>query len=221
MSFVPIESRPQLYRCYIVWNASILVIILPVLLFIADIGTPTHHPQPRGTLNAISGASFRDRDRGNLYPDAHRAECRLQPHARANHKLVLRLHSRLEYCLHRCVLFCICRMGGTIFDIYSLRLALASSGLIALRIWRTQRQTRDAKMGTNLMQVSIVVIESGVFHISLSSRYDARQSHTCIIANRCDLPKRISVCSGNLHYQLAYLQYLFGHGEALSCHFFP
>ncbi len=55
-------------------------------------------------------------------------------------------------------------MGGQFFD---LRLAFASSGLIAFRIWRTQKQTRDAKMGSNLMKVSVIVIESGVFHISL------------------------------------------------------
>ena len=34
-------------------------------------------------------------------------------------------------------------------------------GLIAFRIWRTQRQTRDAKMGANLSHVSVIVIESG------------------------------------------------------------
>jgi len=54
------------------------------------------------------------------------------------------------------------------------RPALASSGLIAFRIWRTQKQTRDAKMGSNLIQVSVIVIESGVFHIPLLR---ARQSH--------------------------------------------
>jgi hypothetical protein len=42
------------------------------------------------------------------------------------------------------------------------------SGLIAFRIWRTQKQTNDAghaKMGSNLIQVSIIVIESGAFHL--------------------------------------------------------
>ena len=175
MRFVPIWSRHQLYRCYIVWNASIPIVILPVILYIADIGMPPHHSQRRGTLNVISGTSFSDRDLVNLYPVARRAEYRLQPEARANHKLILRLHSRLECCLHRCVLYCIFRWGGQSFLTYSLRSALASSGLIAFRIWRTQKHTRDAKMGSNLVQVSIIVIESGVFHISL---YDARQSHT-------------------------------------------
>ena len=40
----------------------------------------------------------------------------------------------------------------------------APSGLIAYRIWKTQRQTRDAKMGTNLSHVAIIVVESGTFH---------------------------------------------------------
>ncbi len=36
----------QLYRCYVVWNASIPIIILPTLLYIADVGT--HTPTPSG-----------------------------------------------------------------------------------------------------------------------------------------------------------------------------
>jgi hypothetical protein len=118
MRFVPTELRPQLYRCYIVWNASIPVIVLPIILYIADIGMPPHRPQPRSTLNAIFGASFSDRDRGNLYPVARRREYCIQPEARANHKLILRLHSRLECCLHRCVPYCICRWRGQRFDIF-------------------------------------------------------------------------------------------------------
>lgn len=31
-------SRHQLYRCYIVWNANTLVMALPALLYVADIG---------------------------------------------------------------------------------------------------------------------------------------------------------------------------------------
>jgi hypothetical protein len=165
MPFVPIASRCQLYRCYIVWNASIPIIVLPILLYIADIGMPPNHPQCRGTLKRHFGTSLRYRDRGTLYPVARRDGYCLRPEARANHKLILRLHSRLECCLHRCVLYCICRWGGQSFDIPSL----PSSGLIAFRIWRTQKQTRDAKMGSNLIKVSIIVIESGVFHLSLFS----------------------------------------------------
>jgi hypothetical protein len=59
--------------------------------------------------------------------------------------------------------------GEVKFLTYSVRSVLASSGLIAFRIWRTQQQTRDAKMGSNLIKVSVIVIESGVFHISLFS----------------------------------------------------
>ena len=74
--------------------------------------------------------------------------------------------------------YCILPMACTKVLTYSLRSALASSGLIAFRIWRTQKQTRDAKMGSNLIKVSVIVIESGVFHHSLPYGYDARQSHT-------------------------------------------
>ena len=52
-------------------------------------------------------------------------------------------------------------------DVFSFLTGL-SSGLIAFRIWRTQRQTRDAKMGTNLSHVAIIVVESGTFHSSTS-----------------------------------------------------
>jgi hypothetical protein len=137
---------------------------------------PPHRPQRGGTLNA----SFRDRDRGNLHPVAHRAGCCLRQEARANHKLILRLHSCLECRLHRCVLYCILHFADgedKSFDIYSLRPALASSGLIAFRIWRTQTQTRDAKMGSNLIKVSVIVIESGAFHISLISLRPTAISH--------------------------------------------
>ena len=116
-------------------------------------------PNAECTLNVIF---HRDRDRGSLYSVAHRAGYCLQQGARANLKLFLLLHSRLEYCLHRCVLYCIYRWEDKFLTFPS-----ALSGLIAFRIWRTQKQTRDAKMGSNLMQVSVIVIESGVFHISL------------------------------------------------------
>jgi hypothetical protein len=32
--------RFQLYRCYVVWNASVPIIVLPILLYLADIGMP-------------------------------------------------------------------------------------------------------------------------------------------------------------------------------------
>jgi hypothetical protein len=58
--------------------------------------------QRRRTLN--ESTSFSGRDRGSLYPVAHWAEesC-LRQEARASRKLILRLHSRLECCLHRYV----------------------------------------------------------------------------------------------------------------------
>jgi hypothetical protein len=116
----------------------------------------TSNPDLRSTL------SFRNRDRGSLHPDAHRDECCLQQGARENHKLFLLLHSRVECCLHRCVVLLHLLMENK-FDIPSACSCL--SGLIAFRIWRTQKQTNDAKMGSNLMQVSVIVIESGAFHL--------------------------------------------------------
>jgi hypothetical protein len=48
----------------------------------------------------------------------------------------------------------------------TLALNAVCTGLIAFRIWRTQQQTRDVKMGSNLTQVSIIVIESGAIYLS-------------------------------------------------------
>ena len=36
------------------------------------------------------------------------------------------------------------------------------SGLIAFGIWRTQKQTNEAKMGSNLMRASVIVVGSKV-----------------------------------------------------------
>ena len=68
-------------------------------------------------------------------------------------------------------------IGGQKFSDIPLRPPFPSSGLIAFRIWRTQKQTRDAKMGSNLIKVSVIVIESGVFHISLFSLRRTAISH--------------------------------------------
>jgi len=89
----------QLYRCYIVWNASLAVVAFPVLLYIADIGMP-HLTYP----NHIDLTTHpRNWDRGRLHPDPHRDECRLQQEARENHKCFLLLHSRPQCRLHRSV----------------------------------------------------------------------------------------------------------------------
>ena len=85
------------------------------------------------------------------------------------------------------------------------------SGLIAFRIWRTQKQTNDAKMGSNLMQVSVIVIESGAFHLP-RSRYDPGNfTRVRSIANRCDLSKRAGLCGRKFYDQVASLQHLFGY----------
>ena len=75
------------------------------------------------------------------------------------------------------------------------------SGLIAYRIWRTQRQTRDAKMGSNLAHVSIIVIESGALKQSIFSS-DELVSLRLGAGNRCDLPDRVGMQRGHLCAQI-------------------
>jgi len=41
------------------------------------------------------------------------------------------------------------------------------TGLIAFQIWRTQHQTRDAKMGSNLSHVAVIVVESGAIYLTV------------------------------------------------------
>jgi hypothetical protein len=109
----------------------------------------------------------RDRNRRCLHPVATygKAEPRVQSRAGASHNFVLLLHSRGEHCLHWYVHL------NSLVDHMTHSVI---SGLIAFRIWRTQRQTRDAKMGANLSHVSIIVIESGTFKTFFSSRGAAR-----------------------------------------------
>jgi hypothetical protein len=110
-----------LYRCYVVWNASIPIIAFPVLLYIADIGTGI------GAVYTLA-----------LLKQKESAEFGLAQERVTN-------------------------------SFFSCTLALNSvcTGLIAYRIWRTQRQTRDAKMGSNLSHVSIIVIESGAIYLTV------------------------------------------------------
>jgi hypothetical protein len=107
-----------LYRCYIVWNASIPVIVLPIILYIADIATGI------GATYTLS---------------------------RVGENIVF--NQKQE------------RITNSFFAC-TLALNAVCTGLIAFRIWRTQRQTRDAKMGSNLLKVSAIVIESGAIYLS-------------------------------------------------------
>lgn len=88
----------------------------------------------------------------------------------------------------------------------------ASSGLIAFRIWRTQRQTRDAKMGSNLSHVAVIVIESGTLHSSAFSS-TAANSHVpeC---NRCSLSHCVSMWGRNFCCQVVPLQHRLGYRES-------
>ncbi|KAI9435628.1 hypothetical protein BJY52DRAFT_695884 [Lactarius psammicola] len=110
-----------LYRCYIVWNASIAIIAFPVLLYIADIGTGIAAVYTLSLIEQKQDAVF------NLEQE---------------------------------------RITNSFFSC-TLAVNSACTGLIAYRIWRTQRQTRDAKMGSNLSQVSIIVIESGAIYLTV------------------------------------------------------
>ncbi|KAH9963626.1 hypothetical protein BC827DRAFT_1128719 [Russula dissimulans] len=105
-----------LYRCYIVWNASLAVVAFPILLYLADIGTGIAAVY---TLTLIgTNVVFNEEQ------------------------------ERITNAFFSC----------------TLAVNAVCTGLIAFRIWWTQKQTRDAKMGSNLTQVSVIVVESGAFH---------------------------------------------------------
>ncbi|KAH9167706.1 hypothetical protein EDB89DRAFT_111322 [Lactarius sanguifluus] len=110
-----------LYRCYVVWNASLAVVTLPVLLYLADMGTG---------IAAVYGLSQLEKKQDAVF---------------------------------------VIEQERITNSFFSCTLAVNSvcTGLIAYRIWRTQRQTRDAKMGSNLTHVSIIVIESGAIYLTI------------------------------------------------------
>ncbi|KAI0299221.1 hypothetical protein BC826DRAFT_64102 [Russula brevipes] len=108
-----------LYRCYILWNASIAIITLPVLLYLADIGT--------GVAVVYTLTLIRD-------------------------DVVFNQEQK--------------RITNAFFSC-TLALNAVCTGLIAFRIWRTQQQTCDPKMGSNLKHVTVIVIESGAIYLSM------------------------------------------------------
>jgi len=110
-----------LYRCYVVWNSNLLVIVLPVLLYIADAGTGIAAVYTLSQLTQKQSPEF------SLEQE---------------------------------------RITNSFFSC-TLAVNSVCTGLIAFRIWRTQRQTRDAKMGANLSHVSIIVIESGAIYLTV------------------------------------------------------
>ncbi|KAI0280918.1 hypothetical protein BGY98DRAFT_914040 [Russula aff. rugulosa BPL654] len=112
-----------LYRCYIVWNASVPMIVFPVILYIADIGTG---------IAAVYTLSLLGRGQNHVFDKKQE------------------------------------QVANSFFSC-TLALNAVCTGLIAFRIWRTQKQTRDAKMGSNLIQVSVIVIESGAIYLSVLS----------------------------------------------------
>ncbi|KAH9970118.1 hypothetical protein BGW80DRAFT_1333510 [Lactifluus volemus] len=116
---MPSVMKTALYRCYVVWNLSIPVIILPTLLYVADIGTG---------IAAVYTLTLIRQD------------------------IVFNLEQE--------------RITNAFFSC-TLAVNALCTGLIAFRIWRTQMQTRDAKMGSSLMHVSIIVIESGAVYLSI------------------------------------------------------
>jgi hypothetical protein len=59
------------------------------------------------------------------------------------------------------------RISNSFFSC-TLALNAVCTGLIAYRIWRTQQQTREAKMGSsNLTKVAIIVVESGAIYLTV------------------------------------------------------
>ncbi|KAF8261168.1 hypothetical protein EI94DRAFT_1833463 [Lactarius quietus] len=110
-----------LYRCYVVWNSNIFVIVLPVLLYFADMATGIAAVYTLSLIKPTSSAEF------SLEQE---------------------------------------RITNSFFSC-TLAVNSVCTGLIAFRIWRTQRQTRDAKMGANLTHVSVIVIESGAIYLSV------------------------------------------------------
>ncbi|KAI0249425.1 hypothetical protein BJV78DRAFT_693838 [Lactifluus subvellereus] len=108
-----------LYRCFVVWNTSVPIVVLPALLYVADIGTGIAAVY---TLTLIRQDIVFNREQ-----------------------------ERITNAFFAC----------------TLALNALCTGLIAFRIWRTQRQTRDAKMGSNLMHVSVIVVESGAIYLSV------------------------------------------------------
>ncbi|KAH9055687.1 hypothetical protein EDB87DRAFT_1761350 [Lactarius vividus] len=114
-----------LYRCYVVWNASIAVIALPVLLYFADMGMISLSP----------------RSPALAFTKSRKSKISSSPLEQE-------------------------RITNSFFSC-TLAVNSVCTGLIAYRIWRTQRQTRDAKMGSNLTHVSIIVIESGAIYLTV------------------------------------------------------
>ncbi|KAH9979197.1 hypothetical protein BJV74DRAFT_858521 [Russula compacta] len=108
-----------LYRCYVVWNASILIIILPALLYLADIVTGI---LALYTLTLIGQNVVFNEEQ-----------------------------ERITNAFFAC----------------TLSVNAVCTGLIAFRIWQTQKQTRDAKLGSNLSHISIIVVESGAIYVTV------------------------------------------------------
>jgi hypothetical protein len=109
------RTRLQLYRCYIVWNASLAVLAFPVLLYVADIGMPPLVLFPARTNADPTFTS--NGHRGSIHTIARRDERCLQQPSTENLQLILLLHSRFECCLHRCVFVRRTGRGDVEFDI--------------------------------------------------------------------------------------------------------
>ncbi|KAI9454180.1 hypothetical protein F5148DRAFT_985216 [Russula earlei] len=108
-----------LFRCYIVWNASIAIVAFPILLYLADIGTGIAAVY---TLTLIGQNVVFNKEQ-----------------------------ERVTNAFFSC----------------TLALNAVCTGLIAFRIWWTQKQTQEAKMGSNLTQVSVIVVESGAIYLTV------------------------------------------------------
>jgi hypothetical protein len=94
-----------------------------------------------------------------------------------------------------------------------LRLALAYQGLLRSAYGGLRSRQTTPRWAPTLCRSPLSSL-SPVRFISLLP-LQPRQSHTRVIANRCDLSKRVGLCSRKLYDQVASLQHLFGYGEAI------
>lgn len=121
------RTRLQLYRCYVVWNASFVVLAFPILLYVADLGMPPLISFPARTDTDSTFPS--NGHRGSIHTIARRDGRRFQQPSTENLQLVLLLHSRIECCLHRCVFVRRTCRGDVEFDIpFQGSLRTASGG---------------------------------------------------------------------------------------------
>jgi hypothetical protein len=126
-----------------------------------------------GTYSTVTVSRYRNRRSLHLVAPHAKAEPRVQSRTRANHKLVLLLHSRSELCLHWYVLSSFIRLHDSYF------LHIRTYCLPNLADTTPDTRCRD---GANLSHVSIIVIESGALKTFFYSARSTRCPHALVPA---------------------------------------